>query len=99
MKRTRPNRCNRPARGFQFNDPAEPAPGARDGLAACTTRWDGHPGGPDDWILQDEVRQAKDGILTDWMWWAVVGTDLTGAALVMTSHEGVFLERITHFTF
>jgi hypothetical protein len=30
------------------------------------------------------------------MWWAVVGTDLTGAAVVMTSDAGVFLERISY---
>jgi hypothetical protein len=83
---------------FQFDDPAEPAPVAREGLAAFMTRWDAHAGGHNDWILRDEVRQDKDGILTDWMWWAVVGTDLTGAAVVKTSDEGVFLERIAYFT-
>jgi hypothetical protein len=83
---------------FQFDDPAEPEPIARDGLAAYMARWDAHAGGHNDWILQDEVRQDKDGILTDWMWWAVVGTELTGAAMVKTSDEGVFLERIAYFT-
>jgi len=82
---------------YQFDDPAEPAPVTQDGLAGYMLRWDAHAGGHNNRILQDEVRQDKDGILTDWMWWAVVGTDLTGAAVVKTSDKGLFLERIAYF--
>ena len=77
-------------------DPAEPAPVSRDDLAAYALRWDHRTGGKNDWVLYHEVRQDKGGILTDWLWWHVTGTDLTGAAVVLTSDEGVFLERIAY---
>ncbi len=61
-------------------------------------RWQDRAGRHNDWILQDEVRQDKDGVLTDWEWWEAVGTDLRGMAVVKTGDEGVYLERITYFT-
>lgn len=82
---------------YQFDDPAEPGPVTRDGLAGYMQRWQAHAQGKNEWVLEHEVRQDMDGILTDWHWWRVIGTDLTGAAVVKTSDDGVFLERICYF--
>lgn len=82
---------------FVFDDPAEPAAVPRSGLAGYMLRWNQRANHMNEWILQHEVREDKDGILTDWMWWEVVGTDLCGTGLVKTSDAGVFLERITYF--
>jgi hypothetical protein len=48
-------------------------------------------------MLDHQVRQDSNGILTDWLWWHVSGTELAGAAVVLTSDEGVFVERIAYF--
>ena len=82
---------------YQFDDPAAPRPVTREGLAGYMQRWHDHAQGMNEWILEHEVRQDRDGILTDWHWWGVVGTDLTGAAVLKTSDDGVFLERICYF--
>lgn len=82
---------------YRFEDPAEPAAVGRDDLAGYMQRWHRHAQGMNDWILEHEVRQDKDGVLTDWHWWRVIGTDLSGAAVVKTSDAGVFLERICYF--
>ena len=63
-------------------------------------RWDSwtrKAGANNQWILEEEVRQDKNGILTDWEWWGLVGTEIFGMALIKTRDEGVFLERITYF--
>ena len=85
------------APGYQFDDPAEPYPVTRDGIAGYMQRWDDHAQGNNVWIPEHEVRQDKDGLLKDWHWRRVVGTDLTGAAVVKTSDEAVFLERTASF--
>ncbi len=85
---------------FIFDDPAEPAPVTREMLPEYMVRWNTMTsalGGANKWILSHEVREDKDGILTDWEWWEIVGTNLCGAAFVKTSDAGVFLERITYF--
>ncbi len=43
------------------------------------------------------MREDENGILTDWLWYEVVGTDLCGSGMVTTSDDGVFFERITYF--
>lgn len=83
--------------GFVFDDPAEPAPITRDGLADYMQRWLARAGGENNWRLTHEVRQDTDGILTDWEWWEVLGTDMQGTAVVITSDVGVLEERITYF--
>lgn len=83
---------------FVFEDPAEPAPVTRAMLADYMARWQTRSGGRNDWILSHEVREDKDGILTDWEWWDLVGSGFGGAALVTTGDQGVTLERITYFT-
>ncbi len=85
---------------FRFEDPAEPASVHREDLVAYMQRWDKWTrsvGARNQWKLTDEVRQDRNGILTDWEWWELIGTDLCGAALVKTRNDGVFLERITYF--
>ena len=88
------------ANDFVFDDPVEPEPVQREMLISYMQRWDKRTralGADNKWILTHEMRKDKNGILIDWEWWEVVGTDLQGAALVLTSDEGVFLERITYF--
>lgn len=88
------------ANDFVFDDPVEPGPVQREMLISYMQRWDKRTralGADNKWILTHEMRNDKNGILIDWEWWEVVGTDLQGAALVLTSDEGVFLERITYF--
>ena len=85
---------------FIFDDPAEPEPVTRDQLVAYLHRWNTRTsalGGTNKWKLENEVREDKDGILTDWEWWEIVDTDLCGMAFVKTSDAGVFVEKITYF--
>lgn len=88
------------ATGFVFEDPIEPKPINRDMLVDYMHRWDERTralGGDNRWLLNHEVREDKDGILTDWEWWEVEGTGMCGAAVVLTSDEGVLSEYITYF--
>ena len=85
---------------FIFDDPAESEPVSRELLPDYMIRWDKRTrslGATNVWNLSDEVRQDSDGILTDWEWWELVGTDLRGMAIVKTRDDGVFFERITYF--
>jgi len=85
---------------FIFDDPAEPAPVSREMLAEYMIRWDNRTrslGSTNVWALSDEVRQDRDGILTEREWWELAGTDLCGMAIVKTRDDGVFFERITYF--
>ena len=85
---------------FVFDDPAEPGPVTRTMLANYMQRWHRRTcalGADNQWKLTHESRQDKDGILTDWEWWEVIGTDLQGAAIIVTSDDGVLFERITYF--
>jgi hypothetical protein len=85
---------------FIFDDPDEPESVTRILLPEYMERWDRKTraaGSTNKWQLEDEVRQDRDGVLTDWEWWQVVGTDMQGMAIVKTSDAGVFLERITYF--
>ena len=85
---------------FIFDDPTEPVPVTRIMLPDYVQRWDRRTraaGSTNKWLLEDEVRQDRDGVLTDWEWWEVVGTDLKGMAIVKTRDTGVFMERITYF--
>ena len=85
---------------FIFDDPAEPQPATRETLTDYMRRWDERTriaGSTNEWILSNQVREDKAGILTDWEWWQLAGTDLCGAALIKTDDRGVFLERITYF--
>ena len=88
------------ASNFIFEDPAEPGPVDRAMLPGYMQRWDQRTramGSNNQWQLSHEMRRDIDGILTDWLWWKLVNTQLQGAGLVLTGNEGVILERITYF--
>lgn len=85
------------AEEFIFDDPAEAAPVTRLELPDYMARWTQRAGQHQDWLLTHEVRQDKDGVLTDWEWWEVRDTPLQGTAVVLTSDQGVTLERITYY--
>ena len=85
---------------FIFDDPCEPAAVTRSQLHGYMQRWNKRmrtAGGDNQWLLSDEVREDKNGILTDWEWWEVIGTGIKGMALIKTGDTGVFLERISYF--
>ena len=85
---------------FIFDDPAESEPVTRMMLVDYMHRWDSRTralGSTNQWILSNTVREDKGGILTDWEWWELAGTGLSGAAIVQTSDDGVLSERITYF--
>ena len=85
---------------FVFEDPVEEESVDRLNLQAYMWRWDQRMralGGNNQWHLSHQQRVDKDGILTDWEWWQVLGTEAQGAALVLTGDAGVILERITYF--
>ena len=85
------------AEDFIFDDPAEPQPVSRDGLPAYMDRWFQRVGGHNNWRLTHELREDRDGILTDWEWWELLGTEFQGSALITTSDAGLHLERITYY--
>ncbi len=85
---------------FVFEDPAEPEAVTRDMLPDYMLRWDKWTralGADNSWTLKNEVREDRDGILTDWEWWELKGTEIYGTAIVLTSDEGVLSELITYF--
>lgn len=85
---------------FVFEDPREPGPVGRDDLVDYMHRWDARTravGSTNQWRLDHEVRQDRDGVITDWEWWELLGTPIRGMAFVKTRDEGVFLEVITYF--
>ena len=69
------------AENFIFDDPVEPEPVSRDMLGAYMLRWDKRMqalGADNHWDLTHEIREDRDGILTDWEWWQVSGTGIVG---------------------
>ncbi len=87
-------------RTFIFDDPAEPTVVTRDGLVDYMVRWDKRTraqGATNEWNLDHQVREDKDGIITDWEWWELVGTNLCGMAFIKTTDVGVLVEKITYF--
>lgn len=82
---------------YQFDEPAERGTVMRESFAGYMQRLHRHGLGKNTWILEHEVRQDMDGILTGWHCWRVIRTDLTGAAVAKTSGDDVFLERISYF--
>lgn len=88
------------AEDFFFDDPVEPGPVKKDGLRDYMMRWEQRTrsaGATNQWKLSHEVRQDRAGVLTDWEWWELIGTNLSGSAVIQTSDRGVLLERITYF--
>jgi hypothetical protein len=85
---------------FVFEDPRESGPITRQQLGSYMSRWNSwtrSAGASNLWKLDYEVRQDKDGLLTDWEWWELKDTDICGMAFVVTSDSGVVIEKITYF--
>ena len=86
--------------GFVFDDPAEAVPITKSTLAQYVNDWTARvnaAGATGEWELSDVVNVDANGVLICWEWWKVVGTTLEGAAVVKTSDQGVFCERIVYF--
>jgi hypothetical protein len=84
------------AKDFKFFDPMERAPVDRDGLIRYMERWNARVGYKQEWRLSHETRKDQNGVLTDWEWWELVGTDFAGSAVVTTTDLGVTMEKITY---
>jgi hypothetical protein len=85
---------------FVFEDPAEPTVVVASGMPDYMNRWNERTralGGNNEWKLTNELRQDDGKILTDWEWWELLDTSLQGAAVILTSNQGVLVEKITYF--
>ncbi len=85
---------------FVFDDPADPAPITREGLVAYMPVWPERAaglGGSFDFEMTDRVVQDQGGFLTEWYWWRLTGTGVTGSALIRTCDAGVMYEKLTYF--
>lgn len=88
------------ADGFEFDDPADPEPVTKATLADYMPRWPEKAealGGTFDFHITDKVVQDEDGVLLEWYWWRLAGTDVEGAAVIKTTDEGVVSERLTYY--
>ncbi len=88
------------ADGFEFDDPADPEPVTKATLAAYMPRWPEKAealGGTFVFDITDKVVRDEDGVLLEWYWWRLAGTDVEGAAVIKTTDEGVISERLTYY--
>lgn len=46
--------------------------------------------------MTDRVVQDGDGVLTEWYWWRLVGTEVEGSAAIRTCDGGVLSDRLTY---
>jgi hypothetical protein len=85
---------------FLFDDPTDPEAVTKEMLPAYLPRWPekaGALGARFDFDIVDKVVQDRDGILLEWYWWRLTGTDVEGSAVIKTSDEGVIFEKLTYF--
>lgn len=85
---------------FLFDDPTDPAPVTKAGLAAYMPHWPAKAralGAAFDFEISDKSVLDRDGILLEWYWWKLAGTDMEGSAVIRTSDRGVESERLTYF--
>ncbi len=85
---------------FEFDDPADPAPVTKATLLDYMPRWPAKAealGGVFQFDITDKVVQDEDGVLLEWYWWRLAGTDVEGAAVIKTTDEGVVSERLTYY--
>ena len=47
--------------------------------------------------IVDKVVRDEDGVLLEWYWWRLAGTDVEGAAVIKTTDEGVVFERLAYY--
>jgi hypothetical protein len=87
------------AKEFVFDDPMESGPVTKDGLSEYMRRWDARvkaAGRSGIFEISDYMEKDDGGVLICWEWWRCVGTPFEGAAVVKTSDDGVFSERIVY---
>ena len=85
---------------FVLDDPADPEPVTKAALADYMPRWPERAkalGATFEFETSDKVVQDKDGVLLEWYWWKLAGTDLEGAAVIKTTDDGVVYERLTYY--
>lgn len=85
---------------FRFDDPADPAPITKAMLADYMPVWPARAaalGAAFAFEMRDKVVQDQDGVLTEWYWWRLIGTEVEGAAVIRTCDDGVLSERLTYF--
>ena len=85
---------------FEFDDPADPEPITKANLAGYMPVWPEKAralGGTFHFEIIDKVVQDKDGVLLEWYWWKLIGTDVEGAAVIKTIDEGVVFERLSYY--
>jgi len=88
------------AAGFVFDDPTDPAPVTRDGLAAYMPVWFEKAaalGALFEFRMTERVVEDRDGALTEWYWWTLLGTEVEGSAVVRTIDTGVLLEKFAYY--
>ncbi len=85
---------------FLFDDPAEPEPVTKAMLAAYMPRWPekaGALGATFQFDMVDKVVQDEAGVLLEWYWWRLTGTEVEGTAVIKTGDKGVISERLAYY--
>ena len=85
---------------FEFDDPADPEPVTKTNLIGYMPVWPEKAralGATFDFEIIDKVVQDKDGVLLEWYWWKLIGTEVEGAAVIKTIDEGVVFERLSYY--
>lgn len=85
---------------FEFDDPADPEPITKANLVSYMPVWPEKAkalGGTFRFEIIDKVVQDRDGVLLEWYWWKLIGTDVEGAAVIKTIDQGVVLERLSYY--
>jgi hypothetical protein len=88
------------ADGFVFDDPADPAPVTKARLVDYMPRWPekaGALGAGFAFEIVDKVVRDQDGVLLEWYWWRLAGTDVEETAVIKTTDDGVLSERLTYY--
>ena len=85
---------------FVFDDPAEPRPITKAELADYMPIWPAKAkalGTAFEFDIVDKVVQDRQGVLLEWYWWRLMGTDVEGAAVIKTTDAGVVSERLSYY--
>ena len=85
---------------FVFDDPADPAPITKAELLLYMDVWPERAkalGGTFEFHITDKVVRDEAGVLLEWYWWRLRGIEVIGSAVIKTSDEGVFSERIAYY--
>ena len=85
---------------FVFDDPADPAPVTKAKLFAYMPVWPERAkalGAAFEFEIVDRVVRDEGGVLSEWYWWRLAGTEVEGMALIKTGDEGVLSERLAYY--